>query len=110
MRHLLISWGLCGVAVMLTPYGPRYPAQLVDYFALRTSRPGEAWNTAYQSIFAFGNAAHFVSLLAVMAGIVLVLLATAGEKRRWRWPADWAVLLTNLACVPLFVVYGRSPY
>jgi hypothetical protein len=110
VRHLLISWGLCGVAVMLTPYGPRYPAQLINYFALRTTRPGEAWNTAYQSIFAFGAAAHFVPLLAIMAGTVLVLLAAADGKRRWRWPADWAVLLTNLACVPLFVVYVRSTY
>ena len=48
-RHLIISWALSGVAVLVTPYGWRYPWELLG--SLTTSRPDIAWNDAHQSIF-----------------------------------------------------------
>ena len=104
-RHLVIAWTLCGVAVLATPYGWRYPWQLVeDYVLGRTPRPDVAWNDAHMSIFNPGSSGqHYVELLAFMA-VILVTLAV--QRRRF----DWTIVLTNLIYVPLFVVYLRTTF
>lgn len=104
-RHLLIAWSLCGVAVLATPYGWRYPWQLIEDYAFgRTPRPDAAWNDAYMSIFNPGaSGQHYVELLALMA-VILVTLAM--QKRRF----DWTILLINTIYAPLFIVYLRTTF
>lgn len=111
-RHLLLAWALCAVAVMLTPYGPAYPIQLLqDYLFGQRDRPDVAWNLAYQSIFHDGARVwHFVPLLAVLLALVVAQL--------WRWAIvgpkgqriDWVTVLATLAYLPLFVAHVRSSY
>ena len=101
-RHLTIAWSLCGAAVLGTPYGWRYPWELLA--SARTSRPDIAWNDAHQSIFsAAGAASHFVELGVLMA-TVLLLVAIYNRQR------DWSIVLANLVYVPLFIIYLRTTY
>lgn len=110
--HLLTSWALAGLGVLATPYGVRYPRQLIaDYVFQHTPRPDVAWNNAYQSIFAPGALAfHFPEFLVLMGLILAGLLAL----QAWFAPpggrVDWMLVLANVVSLPLFIVYLRSTY
>ncbi|HYL78873.1 MAG TPA: hypothetical protein VEU96_32080, partial [Bryobacteraceae bacterium] len=101
-RPMIVSWALCSLAVLVTPYGWRYPSELIRL--LRMPRPDIAWNDAHQSIFASSAASlHFIDLGVLMAAI---LLLAALRSRH----LDWSILLLNLAYVPLFMVYLRTTF
>ena len=105
VRHLLTAWALCGVAVLLTPYGIHYPWQLFqDHVLGHIPRAAITWNAAYQSIFA-GTAPgfHFIDFLLLMAEIV-ALVAVVARRR------DRSVLLANVVYIPLFMVYLRTTF
>ncbi len=104
-RHQVIAWALCGVAVLATPYGWRYPWQLFeDYVLGKTARPDVAWNDAHLSIFADAAASlHFVDLLVLMAAILALLWL---RSRR----ADWSILLALAAYLPLYMIYLRTTF
>jgi len=108
-RHLLIAWGLCGVAVMLTPYGPRYPMQLIaDYLLQGTERPDAIMNSAHQSIFApTARGMHLDELLLLMLALSGIALF-----RCWRTTRriDWTILLLHLVYVPLFLTILRATF
>lgn len=102
-RHMLTAWSLCGVSVLLSPYGWHYPWQLFeDYVLMRTPRPDVGWNSAHMSIFA-ASGLHFVAYMVLMAAI-LVGLGVLSRK------LDWAIVLVNLAYLPLFMIYLRTTY
>lgn len=105
---MTLAWGGALLATAATPYGIRYPLQLIgDYGLNRTPRPDVAWNSAHQSAFSDGGMSmHLPEFLVLMmlAWIVLLILAAR------RGPVDWLIPALNLAYVPLYVVYLRSSF
>jgi hypothetical protein len=110
LRRLFAAWSLCGVAVLATPYGWRYPRQLVDEYLLhRTPRPDTAWNNAYQAVLAWPNlAAEHLPLVVSMALVLGALLAVQSGLAASGARADWSIVLVNAAYVPLYLLYLRS--
>lgn len=110
LRRLLGAWGLCGLAVVATPYGLRYPLQLVDeYLLVRTPRPDMAWNSAYQAVLAWPSlAAEYLPPLLLLAFVLAALLAFQAGLGAPGGRVDWAVVLVNAAYVPLYLLYVRS--
>jgi hypothetical protein len=110
--HLLGAWALCGAATLANPYGARYPAQLFqDYVLSHTPRPDVVWNQAYRSVFdvsAGQSGLTLVHLLVVifllLAGVFALHAMTAPRGARM----DCALLLANLASIPLFLLYIRA--
>ncbi len=107
LRMLLIGFGLCGLVVFLTPYGWRYPAQLVGDFAFHSGpRVGEAWNAAYQRVFAAKWSViseEGIMMAAALAG----LMTLAWRKFR---QLDWGLLLAVAFYVPLYLDFIRTTF
>jgi hypothetical protein len=111
--HLLLAWGLCGLAPLVNPYGVRYPVQLFQDNVLgRTARPDAIWNVAMRSVFEVpGAGLSLLDLGTIMAGLLIgVLLWRTLAAPRKRVAFDFTFLLANLAYVPLFIVYLRSTW
>lgn len=110
LRHLLGAWTLCAAAILVTPYGLRYPWQLVDEYLLRrTPRPDTAWNAAYLATLSSPSlSAEYLPLLVLMVLVLVSLLAVQGGLAAPGARVDWAVVLVNAAYVPLFLLYIRS--
>jgi hypothetical protein len=112
-RDLLLAWGLCGAANLMTPYGVRYPLQLFqDVILGRTQRPDEVWNAAMGSVFAeTGPGLNLWELGLVMflllAGVMVVRALSTPLRRT---AIDWTLLFTNAAYLLLFIVYLRSTW
>ena len=96
MVRLLAAFALCGVAILLNPYGGRYPWQLIqDYLLGATARPDAVINDAHQSIWSnSGVQLHLPEFFGVMTALAVI----ASRK-------DWAVRLANLVYLPLFAFY-----
>jgi len=105
-RWLLGCWAACLVAVCVTPYGPRYPIQLVgDNVFGGLARPDVAVNVAHNPIWddsALGL--HLIDLLVVVA----VLTGVALWRRRSAF--DWTWGLALLAYVPLYLAQVRTTW
>jgi hypothetical protein len=106
-RHLLAAWSLALLASAATPYGLRYPGQLIQEYVFHlTPRPDMAWNHAHQSPLA---EEYYVGLFVVIAA-----LFAGGWARTWRGAGgarahvDWAVTMAFLAYVPLYFLYIRT--
>lgn len=103
-RHFAIALGLCFLAVFLTPYGWRYPAQFftvslpaIDLQAVRD----------YDSIFATSQRGlHYVEYGLIMGLLLLVLLVTQPHPGR----IEWSLLLTNLAFALFYTYYVRLTF
>ncbi len=109
-RAMLAAWALSGLAVLATPYGLRYPAQLVSE-TLGGARADFAWNVAHLSIFdPRASGLHLVEFGALMLAILAILLWRAARAEPARPRIDAAILLANLAFVPLFALYLRTSY
>ena len=107
LRAMLLAFALSAIAIFLTPYGWRYPAQLVaDYILHRGPRIGEAWNNAYQSVLSGGLSELAINGMLI-AGLIACLLV-AGRRRLWQ--ADWGLLLALLSYVPLFLLFARTTF
>lgn len=104
---MLVAFVLSAVAILLTPYGWRYPAQLIaDYLLHHGPRVGEAWNNAYQSVLSGGFSELAIDGLLIAgltAGLVL-----AAQRRLWQ--TDWGLLLALLFYVPLFLLFARTTF
>jgi hypothetical protein len=112
LKHLVCAWALCGVAVTLTPYGVRYPIQLVqDYVLGRTPRPDVAWNAAHQAVFSRATLSlHLAEFLAILGGALLVLLVSLARKARDTERVDWSVVLLNAIYLALYLPQLRTTY
>jgi hypothetical protein len=108
-RRMLAAWALCGIAILATPYGWRYPAQLVsEYLLSGGARADFVWNAAHLSIFdARAAGLHLVEYGAAMLAVLGVLQWRTLRAGRG---IDAAVVLANLAFVPLFAIYLRTSY
>jgi hypothetical protein len=108
LKALFSAWALSALAVFVTPYGWRYPWQLVTDYALRsTPRPDEGWNAAHQSILsAHGSTELFFYGIALVA-VAAILIAFAG-RRVVR--VDWGLLIASACYAPLYLVYGRTTF
>lgn len=112
LRRMLGAWGLCGLAALLTPYGWRYPRQLIEEYVLRgTPRPDTVWNTAYQPTLAYPSLSNeHVPLIVSMALVLVVLLAVQAGLGARGARVDWALVLVNAVYVPLYLLHVRSTY
>lgn len=117
--HLLIAWTLCGVAIVVTPYGWHYPIQLVrDLLLGATERPDAVWNAAHRGVFDAASLklhlAEYGMVLAAALAFATVLVARSARRAGGGGPADgrvdWAVLLANLTCLALFLGPLRTTY
>jgi hypothetical protein len=105
-RKMTIAWTCAALAPAATPYGLRYPLQLIEDYALRwTTRPDESWNSAHES--AFSDAGFGMHLPEYLALMILAMVAWI-VVRRGR--VDWLILALNLLYVPLYIVYLRSSF
>jgi hypothetical protein len=102
--HVARAAGLCLVAPMVNPYGPRYPLQLISETLGFTSRPDIAWNNAFQPTF--GAAGQYYHLPEFLAWMALGLAAACCLRRKGRL----AVVALFLAYVPLYLIYVRSTF
>ncbi len=105
LQAMLIGWALSALAVLLTPYGWRYPAQLVaDYMLSTGPRIGESWNNAYQTVFGVAEILDYgVMIAAALLGLALL------ARRRFAH-ADWGLLIALILYAPLFVIYVRTTF
>jgi len=111
--HLLLAWGLCGLAVLANPYGLTYPLQLFQDNVLgRTARPDEVWNAAMRSVFEVTGPGISLLHLGMVMALLLIgvfIWRTLAASRRGG-SLDFTFLLANLAYVPLFIAYLRSTW
>ena len=110
--HLLASWALSACATVATPYGIAYPLQLFGDSVLgHRPRPDFAWNAAHRSVIAaIGGGFYFEELLVLMATLLVVLTALRFRGAPCGARFDWTILLGNLACIPLYVIYLRGTF
>jgi len=108
-KHLFISVLCCAFAVVLTPYGWLYPAQLLETllldsgdFSIHTQGIME-----YQTIFyPDAHHLHLIDYLIVSLGILILLLV---EHHRRHKP-DWSLLLSNALFICIYMRYLRTTY
>jgi hypothetical protein len=107
-EKMTLAWAASLVALAATPYGLRYPMQLIGDYALnRTPRPDVAWNSAHKSAFSeVGVYLHLPEFLVVMVLAWMVVLTISAR----RGPVDWLIPALNLIYVPLYLVYLRSSF
>ncbi len=110
--HLLASWALSACAIVATPYGIAYPLQLFGDLVLgHRPRPDVAWNAAHRSVIAaIGGGFYFEELFVLMAALLVILTALRFRRAPRGARFDWTILLGNLACIPLYVVYLRGTF
>ena len=111
LLHLLAAWALCGVAVLATPYGVRYPAGLINEFLLGgVERPDAYWNTAHRSIFDVSVGYSLIEGLAAMVALFAALVVMAW-RRRGKAVLGWLPLALAAACyLPLYAAFLRSTH
>ncbi len=105
-KHLLLALLLTASATPLTPYGYRYPLQLVH--DLLPTASNTAYNekiTAYTSPLMDVADPYLLTLGANMV-IVLLLLLYARNLRR----TEWSSLLTNLIFALLYTRFLRTTF
>jgi hypothetical protein len=108
-RHIGIAWGLCALATVTTPYGVRYPIELVNYALGRMPRPDTAWNNAFQPTFSAAGSYHHLPELLVWMTLGMLLTAVLA----WRAQARRHVLIVGalyVVYVPLDLLYLRSTF
>ncbi len=103
-RHTLAAGALCVAATAITPYGARYPLQLLWLVLGRSARPDIAWNNEFQSIF--GTAGWYYHLPEFLLFMTVVLMAAFffGGKARF------AIAALFVAYVPLDAGYVRFTF
>jgi tetratricopeptide (TPR) repeat protein len=108
-KHLFISILLCTCAVLITPYGWQYPAQLLNNLILN---PGEFNNHTqgimeYQTIF-YPDARylHFIDYMILSLGIFILLLVVYLRRHK----PDWTLLLSNALFLFIYIRYLRTTY
>jgi tetratricopeptide (TPR) repeat protein len=108
-RHFFAALVLCAPVTLLTPYGWRYPLQLVQNLVLNPQARLEDFSsvTAYLSIFdTLSSLHHFVDFFVLACIVLAVLLWPSIRKRR----IDFTVILANLVSGILYVWFVRTTY
>jgi hypothetical protein len=114
-REISIAWVSCGAAAFATPYGWRYPQELLHFVLTGANSPDVAWNNAFQpTLSAAGYFFHLPEMLGWMAAGMLLagLLFIGAWRKRGRHGAAPAVLcaVLFLAYVPLYLAYVRGTF
>jgi hypothetical protein len=111
LRHMVGALLLSLLALGLTPYGLRYPVQIIDQFIPGTdARPDRVWNSADRSLLGpgkdrLGFIPYAVALLTLV-GVALYL-----RPARDRFPdrvRPWLLLLAPY--LALYLTYERATY
>jgi tetratricopeptide (TPR) repeat protein len=108
-KHFFLALFLCAPMTLLTPYGWKYPVQLVQYMVIHPEGKISDFNSvrAYQTIFHFqAIAAHFIDYLAAGGIILASLLWPRIRDRR----IDWTVIIVNVIFVALYMRFIRTTY
>ncbi len=108
-KHLFISIILSGLAVLITPYGWRYPIQLVNNLVINPEEfKGHMINVSeYFSIFSpVAYYSHFIDYMIVSLGILIILMIAQLRRNR----TDWALLLVNALFLIIYIKYLRATY
>jgi hypothetical protein len=109
-RWMWWCWLAAFAVTVVNPHGVRYPLQLFgDYVLRRTERPDQAWNAAYQTIFADNARGLFLVQLGVVMLVGLGILVARAGWNRWR-SVDWALGAANVVFLPFFVIYLRTTF
>jgi hypothetical protein len=109
LLHLLVAWGLCGVAILLTPYGIAYPAMLIHRLVLGTTPLTDLnWNAAYVSIFSPLAGQRFVVGLIAMPSVLAILGTLAWRRSNAALLAWLPLALAAIVYIPLYVTFLRS--
>ncbi len=107
--HMALALALCGLATAVSPYGLRYPLQLLDFALGRTARPDIAWNNEFQPTF--GAAGQYFRLPEFLVWMTLGIIAAWALRDRGRGIREWAVAAVMfLAYTPLYLIYVRSTF
>ncbi|MFC1489025.1 hypothetical protein ACFL6B_04165 [Thermodesulfobacteriota bacterium] len=105
-RHLFIALFLAALAILITPYGLKYPSNLL-HFLLDFNKQHYASVRAYDSIFSENKKYfHYVDYLIICSIILIALIIPRIKKRQF----DWAIVLTNGFMIYLYILYTRSTY
>ncbi|HPA76528.1 MAG TPA: tetratricopeptide repeat protein [Deltaproteobacteria bacterium] len=108
-KHLFLALLASLAALVVTPYGWSYPAQLIDQLFIHPEEFRTHMQTImeYQSIF-FPQASHlhFVDLLVASSIVLAALMIVHVRSGR----TDWAIILVNAAFVILYMRYLRTTY
>lgn len=105
-RHFFIALVLSALAIVLTPYGWRYPGYLLSSL-LGTGESYFKVVEAYMSTLdPRASRFHYTNYLALAVLILLGLMAPTLRRLR----PDWGILLTNLAFALLFTRFLRVTY
>ncbi|HYF46330.1 MAG TPA: hypothetical protein VD926_08985, partial [Acidimicrobiales bacterium] len=104
------SWAACLLAVIVTPYGPAYPLQLLDHYVIDPlPRPDTAWNVAHLPIWdsrVLGlHLVEFGIVFAVLLGVAFVRRVVQADRA-----VDWALVLAVAVYVPLYLFQLRSAF
>jgi len=107
-KHFFRAVSLCIVVVFLTPYGWKYPAQLIYNLILNSTFSQDARSVfAYKSIFS-PNAIHF-HFIDYFIGASIILLVLLWPKIR-KSRLDWTFILTNIIFGIFYIKLLRATY
>ena len=110
-RWMWWCWLAAFAVVVVNPHGPRYPLQLFgDYVLGRTDRPDQAWNAAYQTIFAENARGLFLVQLGILMLVGLGILVARAGWSRWRAGRLGASSSPTSCSCPFFVIYLRTTF
>ncbi len=108
-KHLFISIILSGLTLLITPYGWRYPVQLLNKLVLNPKEFSRQVNTmlAYFSIYD-PHSFHLdlIVYLITSLAILIILLFTQIRKSK----IDWTLLFVNVPFIIIYIKYGRATY
>jgi hypothetical protein len=105
-RHLFIALFLSGLAILVTPYGWRYPAYLMP--ALWGESPEDRrFIKAYLTVLDPRASQYHYASYMLLAGSILFGLIWHNLRRR---RVDWVLVLTNLAFALIYTRFLRATY
>ena len=108
-KHFFISMALCVIAVFLTPYGWRYPYDIIQNLIINSESQVRDFKTvlAYQTIFFQGARWQHYLEYFIIGGAILGILSWPSLKGR---KLDWPLVLTNIGFGFLYMEFVRTTY
>jgi len=109
IKHLFIAITISGLTVFITPYGWKYPVQLLNNLVLNP----EAFNRHMRTIAAYISIydprvinLDLIVFLIISLAILIILLFTQIGKRK----IDWTLLFVNVPFIIIYIKYTRASY
>jgi tetratricopeptide (TPR) repeat protein len=109
IKHLFIAIIISGLTVLITPYGWRYPIQLLNNLVLNPKEFSKHMSTtlAYFSIYdPRSTDLALIGFLITSLGILIILLFTQIRKSK----IDWTLLFVNVPFIIIYIKYIRASY